>query len=158
MLDLKSFYMEWKIKQHHERFFMILGVLFLLLALVGVTLPIVPQIPFAIASAFFFSKGSQKIHLAIRHNKFIGKYVREWEDHRVIRPKTKIFSILAMAAGMYMAHLRLPGFWPYFIDGIFLVCMIFVLTRKSAPLKLPFWQQRHLKHKAQNILSRFAPK
>lgn len=158
MISFKSFYTEWKIKRHHERFYMLLGVLFMLLALVGVALPVVPQIPFAITSAFFFSKGSQKIHLAIRHNKVFGPAVRDWEDHKVIRPKTKIFSIIAMIAGAVMAHYRLPLNWSYVLDGVFLICILFVLSRKSAPLKLPFWKKQVLKHKAKDILSRSVPK
>lgn len=158
MISVKSFYIEWKIKRNEERFYMILGGLFLILALIGVVLPIVPQIPFAIISAFFFSKGSQRIHLAIRHNKFFGKYVRDWEDHQVVRPKTKFFSVLAMGAGMYMSHRKIPEPWVYILDGIFVICILFVLTRKSAPFKLPFWKRLALKHKVRNILSRFALK
>lgn len=158
MLSIKSFYTEWKIKRHHERFYMVLGVFFLLLALIGVALPIVPQIPFAITSAFFFSKGSPRIHLAIRHNKVFGRAVRDWEDHKVIRPKTKFFSVLAMLGGAVMAHLRFPLNLCYVLDGIFLICILFVLSRKSAPLKLPFLKKQRLQHKAKDILSRSVPR
>lgn len=152
MISLKGFYHEWKISRHNQRFFMACGVIFLFLTLAGIALPVVPQIPFAIASAFFFSKGSKKIHLAIRHNKIVGKAVCDWEDHKVIRLQTKFFSVLAMVGGMVMGHLSLPGNWVYLPDLIFLFCIVFVLTRKSAPFKLPYWKRLALKHKVKKIL------
>lgn len=154
MISLRSFYSEWKIKRRHQRVYMLLGVVFLLLALIGAALPVVPQIPFAIASAFFFSRGSQKIHLAIRHNKIFGKTVCEWEDHQVIRPRTKFFSVGAMIIGALGAHFQLPLRWSLVVAGLFLICILFVITRRSAPNKVPNWKRWRLRHKAKTLVSK----
>ncbi len=112
---------------------MLLGGIFLIAAIVGVFIPIVPQIPFAIISAFFFSKGSPKFHAWIRKNKHLGPPVKDWEDHRVLRPKLKIISTIAMIGGAAIGHWKLNTPWPWILDAIFALSIVFVLTRKSKP-------------------------
>ena len=115
---------------------MIMGALFLIIALVGVFLPVIPQVPFAIISAFFFARGSTTIHLWIRHNKFFGAPVRDWEDFKVIRPKMKIVATVSMIAGAVFGHYKLHPQWAIALDIVFLISLIFVLTRKSKILSL----------------------
>lgn len=129
--QLRAFLVEWKIKGARSRFFMGLGVLFLLIALVGVFLPVIPQVPFAIVSAYFFSKGSPSVHLWMRHNRYFGKPVREWEDFRVIRPKMKIIATVSMFAGAAISHYKFDLPVALTLDAIFAVAIAFVLTRKS---------------------------
>lgn len=131
MWSMKSFIIEWKIKGTKKRSAMLLGALFLLLALIGVFIPIVPQVPFAIISAYFFSIGSPRIHLWMRHNKFFGKPVREWEDFRIIRPKIKIIATISMTIAAILGHMKLDQNWAYALDVIFGAAIVFVLTRKS---------------------------
>lgn len=110
---------------------MVLGGFFLLAALVGVFIPIIPQVPFAIISAYFFSIGSPRIHLWMRHNKYFGTPVREWEDFRIIRPKMKIIATISMVVGAVLGHYKLDQNWAYALDVVFAVAIAFVLTRRS---------------------------
>ena len=127
-----DFYDEWKEKNAKEKAYMVAGAFFLLLALVGVALPIVPQIPFAVISAALFSKGSEKFHQWVRENKFFGEPVRDWEDHRAVKPKVKAISTVMMLAGAGIGHYKFDLPWALALDGVFLICIIFVLTRKNA--------------------------
>ncbi len=131
MWHIKSFITEWKIKGAKKRSLMLFGAFFLLCAIAGVFIPIIPQVPFAIMSAYFFSKGSTVIHLAIRHNKFFGKPVRNWEDFKVIEPKMKIIATISIIAGAIMGHYKLQNQWAYSLDAVSALAVIFVLTRKS---------------------------
>lgn len=133
MKMIQSFKEEWSGADGIERAYMVGGAFFLAAAVVGVFLPIVPQVPFAILSAFLFSKGSPKIHRWIRKNKHLGQPVKDWEDHRVVRTKLKIFSTVAMLGGGAFGHWKLesPLFW--ILDGLFLIAIIFLVTRKSQP-------------------------
>lgn len=114
------------------------GCVALGLAVVGVFLPVVPQVPFAILAAFLFSKSSPKLHKWIRKNKYLGPPVKDWEDHRVVRPKLKIFSSIAMAAGAGIGHFTLDklGF-AIGLDVLFAAAIVFVLTRRSKPPPVP---------------------
>ena len=99
-------------------------------------LPIVPQVPFAIIAAYCFSRGSPKMHKWILNHKQLGPPVKDWEEHKVVRPKLKAFSTVAMVVGASLAwykfHEKTP-WMAYTMVGIFLVCIVFVLTRKSKP-------------------------
>lgn len=120
------------IKMAKENVFLALGWLFLVLALVGIALPVVPQVPFAVIAAYFFSKGSPRLHRWIRENKHFGKPVRDWEDQRAVATKTKIISCVMMAAGAVIGHTQLALGWALALDAVFLGCIAFVLTRKTA--------------------------
>jgi len=110
------------------------GCVALGLAVVGVFLPVVPQVPFAILAAYLFSKSSRKLHKWIRHQKYLGPPVKDWEDHRVLRPKLKIFSSLAMAAGAVIGHFTLDNIgFAIALDVVFAAAIAFVLTRRSKP-------------------------
>ncbi len=130
-LEMSRFLKEWKKKSPKEKIYMGAGIFSILLAIIGVFLPIVPQVPFAILSAFLFSRGSPKLHRWIRMNKYFGRPVRDWEDHRVIRPKLKIFSTLAMVSGAIFGHWKLSSPYPLILDAVFTLSILFLLSRKS---------------------------
>lgn len=52
-----------------------LGFVFLLLGIVGLLIPVVPQVPFFLAAAFCFSKGSRRMNRWIRGTKIYRKYI-----------------------------------------------------------------------------------
>lgn len=56
--------------------FLILGITFLVLGLVGVVLPIIPGIPFFLVGLIFVARGSRKFLRLILKNKFTGKYIQ----------------------------------------------------------------------------------
>ncbi|RIL05589.1 MAG: DUF454 domain-containing protein [Proteobacteria bacterium] len=73
-----------------------LGFIALALGLIGLLLPVVPTTPFILVAAFFFSKGSPRLHAWLRNNRFFGGTIREWEDHGVIPLRVKIFASLIL--------------------------------------------------------------
>ena len=116
---------------------MLAGGFFLLIAIVSIFIPILPQLPFAIAAAYLFSKGSARLHLWVRHNKYFGKAVRDWEDFQIIRTRTKIISTVLMLGGMVMGHMKWGAPWAWMLDFIFLVTIAFVCTRRSRIFSRP---------------------
>ncbi len=128
---IQKFKDEWKNKSGKEKAYMAGGFLSLVLAIIGIFLPIVPQVPFAILAAFLFSKGSKTLHKWVRNNKHLGPPVQDWEDDRVVKPKLKIFSCLAMVVGAALGHYKLPFEWAVALDVVFLICIAFVATRRS---------------------------
>lgn len=129
----KAFLEEWKQKSLKCRLYMIGGGFFLVLAGIGVFVPLIPQVPFAVLAALLFSRGSKQFHLWIRSNGAFGPAVRDWEDHHVIRPKLKVISTLAMVGGAGVAHWKLALPAPFYFDAAFALALLFVWTRKSRP-------------------------
>ena len=72
------------------------GSLALGLGTLGIFLPLLPTTPFVLLAAFFFSRGSERLHgWLVDHPKF-GRYVRNWETEQVIPPAGKYASTLMM--------------------------------------------------------------
>jgi len=76
--------------------FMIAGFFSLFLGAIGVVLPLLPTTPFIILAAFFFSKGSKKIHRWLLNQKTFGPIIQAWEQDRVIPLKAKLISTTMM--------------------------------------------------------------
>jgi uncharacterized membrane protein YbaN (DUF454 family) len=149
---LKRFLKEWKKKEPRQKIYMGLGGLLLLLAVIGVFLPLIPQVPFAIASAFFFSKGSRRIHEWIRENRYFGKPVKDWEDHQIVRTKLKIFSTLAMLGGAAFGHWKMNLWWALAVDLLFAIAITFVVTRKSEANLRPRRKKAKIAHPRKRAL------
>ena len=127
-------------RRHKKTVWLVAGWIFLAAAAFGVFLPIVPQVPFAIIAAFFFSRGSPRLHRWILNHKHFGAAVRDWELDRVVRPRLKLFSIGMMVAGGALAYWKFHATKPGYAIGVlvvFFVASIFVATRRSRSRALP---------------------
>ena len=74
------------------------GCLAVLLAIIGVVLPLLPTTPFAIVAAFCFSKSSPRFHQMLLNNKYLGPTLRLWEEQGSISIRAKIISTVMMYA------------------------------------------------------------
>lgn len=61
-------------------FWMIGAVFFLILGVIGILFPIIPQVPFLIIALFCLSKGAPRIHRWIRKQPLYQKYVLPLEQ------------------------------------------------------------------------------
>jgi uncharacterized protein len=78
------------------------------LGLIGLFLPLVPTVPFVLLAAFFFSKGSGRLHRRLREHPRFGHFVRDWEAEHVIPPLGKWVTTLLVAPLIGYAFL-FPG-------------------------------------------------
>lgn len=74
------------------------GCLAVVLAIIGIVLPLLPTTPFAIVAAFCFSKSSPRFHQMLLNNKYLGPTLRLWEEQGSISVKAKITSTVMMYA------------------------------------------------------------
>ena len=86
--------------------FLILGCLSLALGTIGVFLPILPTVPFYLATAFCFSQSSQKLHDWFLSTDLYKKHLQSYVEKRGMLIKTKISIIitvtLLMGFGIFM--------------------------------------------------------
>lgn len=66
-----------------------LGWLFVVIAAIGVVLPILPTTPFLILSLALFAKSSTRFHQMLLNNRWVGASLREWEEKRSVSRQTK---------------------------------------------------------------------
>ena len=72
--------------------FLISGIFFVLLGIIGLLLPLVPTTPFLLVATFCFSRSSERLHQYLLNNRWFGHYIRNWEEHGIIPLKTKLFA------------------------------------------------------------------
>ena len=104
-----------------------------ILGVIGVFLPVFPTAPFMILSAFIFSKTSPRFHRWLLSLPFAGPAVRDWNENRVIRPRAKIVSILAILGSAFMINFVF-AIDPYVrlgVSAILSIVGVFIITRKS---------------------------
>jgi uncharacterized membrane protein YbaN (DUF454 family) len=79
---------------------LIVGLASLVLAALGVALPLMPTTPFVILAAFCFARSSPALHDRLLDSRTFGKAVGDWRTHRAISRKGKTASVLAMALSL----------------------------------------------------------
>ena len=72
------------------------GLLFVLLAIIGVVLPLLPTTPFLLVAAFCFSRSSETLHQYLLNHRLFGHLIRDWEKYGVIPFKIKLLSTTLM--------------------------------------------------------------
>ncbi|MEX1098860.1 MAG: DUF454 family protein [Bacteriovoracaceae bacterium] len=87
--------------------YLILGIAFSLLGVVGVILPVMPGVIFFVPAAYFFSHSSRTLHQALYKIPYIGVSVLKWEETKILRPSAKagiVFFFFTMAAYPYFFY------------------------------------------------------
>ncbi|WP_051171311.1 DUF454 family protein [Spongiibacter marinus] len=79
-------------------FYLSAGLLFLLLALAGVFLPLLPTTPFLLLTAACFSKSSERCHQRLLASRLFGPTIKRWERQRCVNCRTKWIAVFSMLA------------------------------------------------------------
>ncbi len=77
-------------------FFIVLGILSVILAALGVLLPGLPATPFLLLASYSFARSSKRMHDWLVNNKIFGPILSDFLDRKGIRLHIKIISILMM--------------------------------------------------------------
>lgn len=112
---------------------LIVGLASLVLAGLGVALPLLPATPFVILAAFCFARSSPVLHDRLLDNRTFGKAIRDWRTHRAISRMSKTASVFAMAlslaASLFLAvDLAIVGLQALAVSA----AATFILTRNTA--------------------------
>jgi hypothetical protein len=68
------------------------------LGIAGLVLPVLPTTPFMLVAAACFARSSPRFHRWLLQHRTFGPIVSEWERHRAIPWKTKLWAIVLMSA------------------------------------------------------------
>jgi len=91
----------------------VLGFICLGLGTIGIMLPILPTVPFYMATVFFFAKSSERLHKWFLGTSLYKKHLQSFVERKEMTLKTKISVIISVTAvmgfGFVMMHRVLVG-------------------------------------------------
>jgi len=77
--------------------YLCLGVLFVVLAVLGAFLPLVPTTPFVLLASGCFVRSSPRLAAWLRRSRLFGPLLADWERHRGVRMHVKVTAVGAIA-------------------------------------------------------------
>jgi uncharacterized membrane protein YbaN (DUF454 family) len=69
------------------------GTICVVLATIGIVLPLLPTTPFLLAAAACYYKSSERMHRWLLNNKWFGEYIRNYQEGKGLTKKTKITAL-----------------------------------------------------------------
>lgn len=86
-----------------------IGCISVVLAILGVFLPLLPTTPFLLLASACFLRSSDRMHRWLRHHPIFGEYLRNFEDKRALPLRAKILSLVLLWPSMtYSIYLVKP--------------------------------------------------
>lgn len=107
-----------------------LGWLCIVLAVLGIFLPLLPTVPFLLVAAWAFSQGSPKAKHWLWHHPKLGPLVQQWSGQKTIPRSIKIRAILSIWAGMLLSMLLVKKGWLVILLAMIGICVSAYLWRK----------------------------
>ncbi|WP_260512604.1 DUF454 family protein [Serratia fonticola] len=119
----------------------ILGWLAMVLATLGVVLPLLPTTPFLLLAAWCFARSSPRFHHWLLYRSWFGSYLRHWQQHKALPPGAKWKAVLVIVV-TFAASLWLVNLW--WVRGVLLAILVILLTfmLRLPVIDLPQQKQR----------------
>ena len=72
------------------------GTLFLFLGIIGIFIPLLPTTPFLLLAAACYIRGSKKFYNWLIKNKWLGEYIKNYQEGKGIPLNVKIITIIVL--------------------------------------------------------------
>ena len=115
--------MEAVLKKLFKGIYIILGIIFLCLGIIGIALPVLPSTPFVLLASFCLAKGSERINRRFQKTKIYNDYISNFKENGLTK-KQKIRIVLTadlmlLISGYFAGNLHVR---------IFLLCLALIKT------------------------------
>lgn len=115
------------------------GWTFLVVAGLGVVLPLVPATPFLLLASYCFYRGSPRMYAWLHRSKQFGPMLEDWEHYRGIRRGLK-YRAIALVTVVVLTSLffsQLPWYGRYAVLGLVAVGLTVIWMVPTLPDRLP---------------------
>jgi uncharacterized membrane protein YbaN (DUF454 family) len=103
-----------------------LGTFFLALGVAGIFLPVLPTTPFLLLTSYFYLRSSPRLYAWLHRTRLFGPLLRDWEQHRAVRPRVKVTAVVVVLATVTASFLA--GGVPPVAKAVLLVAAAIGLT------------------------------
>lgn len=91
--------------------FNILGTLALILAVLGIFLPLLPTTPFLLLASACYLRGSDRLHGLLMRNRVLGPYIANMQNGRGIPLRAKISALIFLWVSLAFSAWFIPYAW-----------------------------------------------
>ncbi|HYP29687.1 MAG TPA: YbaN family protein [Blastocatellia bacterium] len=103
----------------------IAGTVFVALGILGAFLPLLPATPFLLLASACYIRGSDRLYRWLMGNRYLGPYIRNFQEKRGMPMKAKIISIAILWASLAFSIYRVE---PVILDTTLIVVGVGVTT------------------------------
>jgi hypothetical protein len=113
------------------------GTLAVALGVLGMFLPLLPTTPFLLLAAACYARGSERCHRWLLHNRWFGRYIRDWREGRGVTLRHKVTALVLLWATIGFAAWRVvPAWWGKgLLLGIAVGVTVHLVRMKTAPAR-----------------------
>lgn len=110
--------------------YVMIGSIFVVLAIIGLFLPVVPTSPFLLVAAACYARSSDTLYNKLLSNPMFGPVIRQWRDSGTMPKKAKWASIVLIAVSFSVTiAVFLTGMTARIIMGLIGLIVIAILYR-----------------------------
>lgn len=113
-----------------KKFFILFGIIFLILGTIGIVIPLLPTTPFYLLSAYFFGKSSEKYYKFLMNNRVFGKYIKDYYEQKGITLKNKVNSIIFLSLGIGWSIYKTQNTHMEIFLGVIFICVSFHILKQ----------------------------
>lgn len=106
-----------------KNFFILSGIIFLILGTIGIVIPLLPTTPFYLLSAYCFGKSSEKYYKFLMNNRVFGKYIKDYYEKKGITLKNKVNSIIFLSLGISWSIYKIQNIHMEIFLGVVFICV-----------------------------------
>ena len=121
-----------------KKILVVSGTFFLVLGIIGIFIPLLPTTPFLLLAAACFARGSKKFYNWLINNKWLGQYIKNYQEGRGIPLTVKIISIIFLWVTIIFSAIIIVS--NYYIQIILIIIAIgvtiHILTIKTMKKKI----------------------
>lgn len=107
----------------------IIGWIAVVLATLGVVLPLLPTTPFLLLAAWCFARSSPRFHHWLLYRSWFGGYLRYWQQHKAMprgaKPRAIAFILVTFALSLWLVKM----FWVRILLLVILCCLLIFMWR-----------------------------
>ncbi|MDM9625508.1 YbaN family protein [Rhizobium sp. S152] len=115
-------------------FYLVLGILMLVLGFIGALLPVMPTTIFLILAAWCFGRSSPRLEAWLLDHPRFGPTLRAWRENGAVPPHIKLIAVLGMLTGYAIFFVAVaPSVWlALAVAAGMLACAGYVISRPDA--------------------------